>query len=196
MAGEVNVDFMQRRWYAVVNDLVGGWAVATADQPVHALRLPPHGEDYLVADMLTEKAAQHVRDLHNASLRLGNVLEELDTADGPPSQMLRAAAKRLREVAAGTTPGDWSYRLLAQHNVYWVDATQRDDGGTTFAVAAEAGRRGDARWIVTMSPALAQALATTLEDTAAVIAWATRWDEVSDAGQQARIIATRILGVT
>lgn len=61
-------DFLRQRWYVVVNDLIGGWAISNVDKPAHALRFPPHGQDYMIADMLTRESAEHVRDLHNAWL--------------------------------------------------------------------------------------------------------------------------------
>jgi hypothetical protein len=69
-------DPLQQRWYVVVNDLLGGWAVSNVDKPVHALMFPPHGEEYMIADMMDQRTAQHVRDLHNAWLLLPDSQEE------------------------------------------------------------------------------------------------------------------------
>lgn len=49
------------RWYAHPNDLVGGWCVTFVD-------LPPSQGAPSVADFLSERAAQHIVDLHNATL--------------------------------------------------------------------------------------------------------------------------------
>jgi len=49
------------RWFAVQNDLVGGWMIATADKPVSELR----GERE-IADFLTREDAEFLCELRNA----------------------------------------------------------------------------------------------------------------------------------
>lgn len=49
------------RWYAVPNDEIGGWAIATKNVPTSQLR---YGE-WVVGDFLTERLAGYVAGLHN-----------------------------------------------------------------------------------------------------------------------------------
>lgn len=49
-------------WYAVVNDLIGGWAVSTVDAPLS----DNSGLD--IADFVSEDVARHIAALHNAWL--------------------------------------------------------------------------------------------------------------------------------
>lgn len=51
-------------WYAVPNDLIGGWVVRTVDEP------PSYGHGYDVADFMTEDIAKYVAELHNEHLRI------------------------------------------------------------------------------------------------------------------------------
>jgi len=49
------------QWYPVLNDLVGGWAVANRHKPVADLELWHHeGEDYVAADGITSYADAHL----------------------------------------------------------------------------------------------------------------------------------------
>lgn len=61
-------DVLTERWYAVVNDLVGGWCVATVDMPLS--EFGSSSTATFVGDFLTEGIARHVADLHNASLEV------------------------------------------------------------------------------------------------------------------------------
>lgn len=59
-------DLLKQRWYVHPDDLIGGWAVMNVDKP-------PSQADYRlyevsVADFLTEEAARHMVELHNATL--------------------------------------------------------------------------------------------------------------------------------
>lgn len=54
----------QARWYAVVNDLVGGWAVSTIDKPLS--QLDPTASEGELADFCSEEIARHIAELHNA----------------------------------------------------------------------------------------------------------------------------------
>lgn len=60
------MNLLAERWYAVVNDLIGGWCIATADKPLSQHR-PDDGVTF-VGDFLSEEIARHVVELHNASL--------------------------------------------------------------------------------------------------------------------------------
>lgn len=49
------------RWFVQPNDVIGGWCVTVVD-------LPPSSGYPEVADFLSERAARHIADLHNAAL--------------------------------------------------------------------------------------------------------------------------------
>ncbi len=58
--------YVYRRWYAVPNDLIGGWAVATDDVPPSE-----HSREngiVAVADCMDEPTARHIAALHNEAL--------------------------------------------------------------------------------------------------------------------------------
>jgi hypothetical protein len=66
-------EFMNRPWYAIIDDLIGGWAVATIDLPTSQIerRL---SEEFVVIDLcLDEDVARHVAELHNARLAITDV---------------------------------------------------------------------------------------------------------------------------
>ncbi len=50
------------RWYGVLNDLVGGWAVGNRDAPMSAYGAPG---DYVLADLMTEGDARAIAALLN-----------------------------------------------------------------------------------------------------------------------------------
>jgi hypothetical protein len=55
---EVRLNFMEIPWYAVENDLIGGWCIMPIDAP-------PSSGIPDIGDFLTQEIAQHVVDLHN-----------------------------------------------------------------------------------------------------------------------------------
>lgn len=60
------VDYLAHRWYVHTNDVVGGWSILNVDAP-------PSRIDYRlgqveVATFMSEKAARHIANLHNAML--------------------------------------------------------------------------------------------------------------------------------
>ncbi len=54
------------RWYAAVDDLVGGWCVSNVDK--RASEQDFRTGDIYIADALNEDIAQHIIELHNATL--------------------------------------------------------------------------------------------------------------------------------
>lgn len=58
---DVERSILYRRWYAVPNDLIGGWSITTIDVPLSSL---DGAADWHVGDFLTERIARHVVDLH------------------------------------------------------------------------------------------------------------------------------------
>ncbi len=51
------------RWYAVANDTIGGWDVATSQTP-DSVRNPHEGE-FEVGCFLTKEVAEHIAAIHN-----------------------------------------------------------------------------------------------------------------------------------
>jgi hypothetical protein len=72
-----------------------------------------------------------------------------------PAETLLAAADRIKDLAAKTTPGVWSTTDLGTVNpehagVWWVEATHDDDAGTSQVVVVDLDTHyapADARWI-------------------------------------------------
>lgn len=59
-------DFLEQRWYAKPNDLIGGWCVMNCDKtPAEADYNKGEGD---VADFINEETARYIADLHNAKL--------------------------------------------------------------------------------------------------------------------------------
>lgn len=52
---------LDSRWFVQPNDLIGGWAITVTDEP-------PSAGYPEVADFLSERAAWHIVELHNAAL--------------------------------------------------------------------------------------------------------------------------------
>lgn len=52
---------MASRWYPQPDDLIGGWCVMPVDEP-------PSGGCFAVADFISQEIAEHIAELHNASL--------------------------------------------------------------------------------------------------------------------------------
>jgi hypothetical protein len=66
--GEFSRAITQMTWHVVPDDLVGGWAFATADLP--ASQLPSAGGGRLLGDVLTEELARYITRLHNRELKI------------------------------------------------------------------------------------------------------------------------------
>ena len=60
-------EILARWWYAVPDDMVGGWAIATLDKPTSQIE-KFDGESVPVDLVLTEGIARHIAGLHNAFL--------------------------------------------------------------------------------------------------------------------------------
>ncbi len=81
--GDVTAGYFQERWYAVVNDLVGGWAVATVDRPLSEIDTKSRTV-VVVADFVSEEAARYIATLHNLNKGFTDVLQRVITSDEPP----------------------------------------------------------------------------------------------------------------
>lgn len=57
-------ELMECYWYAVPNDLIGGYTVATVDKP-DSLHNVYEG-DFEIGTFMTLETAQHIAELHNA----------------------------------------------------------------------------------------------------------------------------------
>jgi hypothetical protein len=51
------------RWYAVVNDLIGGWSIATADLPESQINV--FNDEFEVGTFMHEDTAKHIAYMHN-----------------------------------------------------------------------------------------------------------------------------------
>ena len=84
-----------------------------------------------------------------------------------PSEILSAAAVRVRDLAAEASPGVWSATDLTEDGhpgVWWVDCDHTDEEGRLMSTVADCDRSGgDARWIAALSPAIAEPLAEALD---------------------------------
>ena len=76
--------------------------------------------------------------------------------------LLLEAARRVEELAARTTPGDW--RLTGMLATRPEVVAHQPDGSTEHVAEA---RRRTAAWIMAMSPAIAPSLAAVLRQAAA-----------------------------
>ena len=65
-------------WYAVVDNLIGGWAVATADKT--CADLDWQAGEVQVANFIGEQTARHIAELHNKSTN-GKLVP---TGEAPP----------------------------------------------------------------------------------------------------------------
>lgn len=59
------------RWYAVVNDLIGGWCIHTADVPCSELRYLDHDDHREIATFTSQADAEYIAALHNERLGAG-----------------------------------------------------------------------------------------------------------------------------
>ncbi len=56
-------ELMHCRWYAIANDTIGGWDIATANVPDS--RRNPYAGEYEVGCFLTQQVAEFLAKLHN-----------------------------------------------------------------------------------------------------------------------------------
>lgn len=86
--------------------------------------------------------------------------------DPSPSETLRAAAARLRELAAKATPGPWEIEYSGGPNipqaVFRMDPEMPDDVDFSIGLGAM-GAAADNVWVAAMSPVVAEPLARELE---------------------------------
>lgn len=119
-----------------------------------------------------------------------------------PADELRAAANRLRGLAAAATPGTWRAEKLPpnehnRHAAHWVKTKYTDTGSdtsTSEVVADCPWRQADADYIAAMHPAVGSALADWLEAAAlahdaAVKAAAGVWPDAHEAAERDAWIA-------
>lgn len=60
-------EVLRHRWYVVVNDMIGGYAIATMDKPLSEIEGRFH-EVVVVADMVGRDVAHYIAHLHNTHL--------------------------------------------------------------------------------------------------------------------------------
>jgi hypothetical protein len=87
-----------------------------------------------------------------------------------PSELLVAAADRIRDLAAKASPGVWAAKNLTEHGhpgAWWVEVRHEDDETTSWSTVADLSNinsGADARWIAALSPAVAPALIGWLQE--------------------------------
>lgn len=70
MVGSVTAypeELLRQRWYVVIDDEVGGWAITNVDKPVSEVDLD--ADERVLADFVHEPIGRYVVDLHNRALR-------------------------------------------------------------------------------------------------------------------------------
>jgi len=58
------VEILYCRWYAVIDDTIGGWSISNIDQSVATLN--PYEGRFELGSFLTEYEAKHIAFVHNA----------------------------------------------------------------------------------------------------------------------------------
>lgn len=58
-----DTEVLNCRWYAVIDDTIGGWAISNVDQSVADLN--PYEGRFELGSFLTEVEARHIADVHN-----------------------------------------------------------------------------------------------------------------------------------
>lgn len=87
-------DTLNRRWYAVPDDLIGGWACATAPRPVSEIH-QGNTDHRVPVDCWGRATAEHVASLHNAWLDHGRISPpEADALDAAFLERMRAFSTR------------------------------------------------------------------------------------------------------
>lgn len=66
---EASAAILSSRWYAVPNDLIGGWCVMTADVRPSEVDLR-RGEIFEVGCFLTQRVAEAIAHAHNSGIDL------------------------------------------------------------------------------------------------------------------------------
>jgi hypothetical protein len=63
---ESESEFIRKKWYVVVDDVVGGWAISSIEKPVSLMDYNKFERRWIVAD--GKEIANHIAELHNRSL--------------------------------------------------------------------------------------------------------------------------------
>jgi len=63
MSNEHTETILTSEWFVVVDDLIGGWAIATVNKPLSEIDARKRGV-YVVAEMISESLADYVVYLH------------------------------------------------------------------------------------------------------------------------------------
>lgn len=114
-----------------------------------------------------------------------------------PVEELRAAAAKLRQMAANASPGPWSAGSEADGTFYhrygergWLVT---GPAGSPEMEDSETGK-ADASWIALMGPKAAGPIAALLEHYAESVAWSDNWDDIRNCGVPIKRFARSILG--
>lgn len=87
-------ELREKQWFAVINDEVGGWAVATEDKPLS--QVP---NNHIVCAMVThERTAKHIALLQNSYLLMKHINFDLLTRAMDAVKMAEEAGVDVREM--------------------------------------------------------------------------------------------------
>lgn len=59
-------DFLSLKWYVVLDDIVGGWAVSTIDKPLSEMDYRKNERHWI--ECAVKEHAQYIVDLHNREI--------------------------------------------------------------------------------------------------------------------------------
>lgn len=113
-----------RRWYAVPNDEVGGWSVATVDRPTSQID-PVTTRDRVLADVVWEEHARWLADLHNAAPRAPRPPPPQPDAATARADALLVAYAELHELVRRFLAGEASARTLRRRHADVEDDLRR-----------------------------------------------------------------------
>jgi hypothetical protein len=69
-----NIDFYkQRRWFAVIDDCVGGYSITMVDKPTSVLNWVKNPEEIEIGNFLSKELATYIVHLHNSTLPKGSI---------------------------------------------------------------------------------------------------------------------------
>lgn len=117
-----------------------------------------------------------------------------------PSELLSAAADRVRDLAAAATPGPWAepyYDDNPGDEGWWVhngrEGMREHAVCVTFALNPR--DEADTRWIAALSPAIAEPLEALFRAAADKAEWLTRRGKRVDAGWPPLALARVVVGL-
>lgn len=62
---------INREWFVVADDVIGGWAIATVDKPVSEIDTRD-GTEFVLGDFISKEITEHIVRQHNRVWRREN----------------------------------------------------------------------------------------------------------------------------